>query len=176
MKNKQKQLKNNDKNTLKDFPKEMRTNEIEKYIDEIKKWDEIIKIKDLKYEIIKHKFDFQQFKTIRSFGDSIYNDKINIKEVKKKQNNLFENIVNFNNKGRPKSKKDKGKKQNTLDSIDTLYEDRRLILNAFRSGIFPVEEKHGKGLKTLTPKQMLQRLSIALGQLKAGNTSKNLIK
>ena len=73
----------------------MRTNEIEKYIDEIKKWDEIIKIKDLKYEIIKHKFDFQQFKTIRSFGDSIYNDKINIKEVKKKQNNLFENIVNF---------------------------------------------------------------------------------
>ena len=95
MKNKQKQLKNNDKNTLKDFPKEMRTNEIEKYIDEIKKWDEIIKIKDLKYEIIKHKFDFQQFKTIRSFGDSIDNDKINIKEVKKKQNNLFENIVNF---------------------------------------------------------------------------------
>ena len=84
MKNKQKQLKNNDKNTLKDFPKEMRTNEIEKYIDEIKKWDEIIKIKDLKYEIIKHKFDFQQFKTIRSFGDSIDNDKINIKEVKKK--------------------------------------------------------------------------------------------
>ena len=59
MKNKQKQLKNNDKNTLKDFPKEMRTNEIEKYIDGIKKWDEIIKIKDLKYEIIKHKFDFQ---------------------------------------------------------------------------------------------------------------------
>ena len=39
-----------------------------------------------------------------------------------------------------------------------------------------MEEKHGKGLKTLTPKQMLQRLSIALGQLKAGNTSKNLIK
>ena len=148
----------------------MRTNEIEKYIDEIKKWDEIIKIKDLKYEIIKHKFDFQQFKTIRSFGDSIDNDKINIKEVKKKQNNLFES------KGRPKSKKDKGKKQNTLDSIDTLYEDRGLILNAFRSGIFPMEEKHGKGLKTLTPKQMLQRLSIALGQLKAGNTSKNLIK
>ena len=29
--------------------------------------------------------------------------------------------------------------------------------------------KHGKGPKILTPKQMLQRLPIALAQLKAGN-------
>ena len=29
----------------------------------------------------------------------------------------------------------------------------------------------GKGLKILTPKQMLQRLPIALGQVKAGNNS-----
>ena len=29
----------------------------------------------------------------------------------------------------------------------------------------------GTGLKTLTPKQMLQRLPIALAQLKAGNNS-----
>ena len=33
----------------------------------------------------------------------------------------------------------------------------------------------GKGLKILTPKQILQRLSIALAQLKAGNTSENLL-
>ena len=33
----------------------------------------------------------------------------------------------------------------------------------------------GKGLKTLTPKQMLQRLSIALAQVKAGNNSENLL-
>ena len=38
------------------------------------------------------------------------------------------------------------------------------------------EAKHGKGLKILTPKQMLQRLQIALAQIKAGNTSKNLLK
>ena len=35
--------------------------------------------------------------------------------------------------------------------------------------------KHGKGLKILTPKQMLQRLPIALAQVKAGNTSENLL-
>ena len=34
---------------------------------------------------------------------------------------------------------------------------------------------HGKGLTTLIPKQMLQRLPIAFAQVKAGNTSKNLL-
>ena len=33
----------------------------------------------------------------------------------------------------------------------------------------------GKGRKILTPKQMLQRLPIALAQVKAGNTSGNLL-
>ena len=33
----------------------------------------------------------------------------------------------------------------------------------------------GKGLKILTPKQLLQRLPIALAQVKAGNNSENLI-
>ena len=42
------------------------------------------------------------------------------------------------------------------------------------------EEKHeekneGKGLRILTPKQMLQRLPIALTQVKAGNNSENLL-
>ena len=32
-------------------------------------------------------------------------------------------------------------------------------------------ETKGTGLKILTPKQMLQRLAIALGQVKAGNNS-----
>ena len=35
--------------------------------------------------------------------------------------------------------------------------------------------KHEKGLKTLTPKQMLQRLPMRLTQVKAGNTSENLL-
>ena len=35
--------------------------------------------------------------------------------------------------------------------------------------------KNGTGLKILTPKQMLQRLPIALAQVKAGNTLKKLL-
>ena len=36
-------------------------------------------------------------------------------------------------------------------------------------------ETEGKGLKILTPKQMLQRLPIALAQIKAGNNSESLL-
>ena len=36
-------------------------------------------------------------------------------------------------------------------------------------------ETNGKGLKILTPKQMIQRLPIALAQVKAGNNSENLL-
>ena len=87
----------------------MGTNEIKNETDEIKKWAEIIERKDLKYETNKYRFDFQQFETIRPFGDSFHNDKIIIKEAEKKQNNLFKNTLNFNNKSILKSIKDKKK-------------------------------------------------------------------
>ena len=53
-------------------------------------------------------------------------------------------------------------------------EQKKLILYAFRSGIFLMKEKQGKLLKILTSKQMLQKLSIAVAQVKPGNTSENL--
>ena len=37
------------------------------------------------------------------------------------------------------------------------------------------ETKYGEGRKILTPKQMLQRLPIALVQVKAGNNAENLL-
>ena len=54
------------------------------------------------------------------------------------------------------------------------------ILKCFiKQGIMLFEAKHeatkGKGLKILTPKEILQRLTIALAQLEAGNNSENLL-
>ena len=46
---------------------------------------------------------------------------------------------------------------------------------SIKIGIFPIKEKQGKGLKLLTPKQMLQRLPMALANVKAGNLSENLL-
>ena len=37
------------------------------------------------------------------------------------------------------------------------------------------DSKHGKGLKLLSLEQMLQRLPIALAQVKTGSTSENLL-
>ena len=37
------------------------------------------------------------------------------------------------------------------------------------------ESEQGKGFKILTPQQMLQRLPIALAQVKAGNNSESLL-
>ena len=48
--------------------------------------------------------------------------------------------------------------------------------NAFKSKSFPLQPTKAAGLKTLTPKQMLQRLPIALPQVKVGDTPKNLLK
>ena len=62
------------------------------------------------------------------------------------------------------------------------FEGREKVLNAFDSKIFPIKTK-GSGyleskpsnFKILTPKQMLQRLPIALAQIKAGNNSEGLL-
>ena len=90
----------------------MRTNKIKNEIDEIRKWEEKIKQKDLKYKPNKYLYDFQQFETIRSFGDSVYTGKINIDESDLDQSNLLENmiklIINLNQNQKKVRLKNKG--------------------------------------------------------------------
>ena len=50
-----------------------------------------------------------------------------------------------------------------------------MFLNAFESEVFPLKPTQGKEIKKLTTKQILQRLPKALAQVKAGNTSENLL-
>ena len=62
------------------------------------------------------------------------------------------------------------------------FEVREKVLDAFQSKIFSIKSRgsgilnpnHSK-LKVLTPKQMLQRLPIALAQVKTGNDSESLL-
>ena len=64
----------------------------------------------------------------------------------------------------------------TFDSVIAIYEGWESTFNTFRNGIFSNKrKKNGKGLKILTPKQILHRLPIALAEVKAGNTSENLL-
>ena len=50
-----------------------------------------------------------------------------------------------------------------------------MVLNTFKSVIFTLQSTKGTCLKILTLKQMLDRLTIALVQVIAGNTSENLL-
>ena len=50
-----------------------------------------------------------------------------------------------------------------------------IILEANKRAAEDQTEQEGTGLKTLTPKQMLQRLPIALSQVQAGNNSESLL-
>ena len=75
-----------------------------------------------------------------------------------------------------------GKKKIVLENLYNFFEGTEKILDAFESKIFPIKSK-GKGilnpdhfkLKVLTSKQMLQRLPIALAQVKASNNSESLL-
>ena len=66
--------------------------------------------------------------------------------------------------------------------MDKFFEGREKTYDAFESKIFLTKSK-GAGilnpnhseLKILIPKQMLQRLPIALAQVKAGNNSESLL-
>ena len=80
----------------------MRTNEIKNEMYEIKKWEEKIKREDLKYKTKNYTYDFQQYETIRSFGESIYTSKASIVEADEDESNLLKNLVEFNIKSRPK--------------------------------------------------------------------------
>ena len=83
-------------------------------------------------------------------------------------------------KGAKKSKEQK----NTIYNIEKLYkarneaikfcDDYSLMMSEAKSKAKQNETK-GTGLRILTPKRMLQRLPIALAQVKAGNSSENLL-
>ena len=76
--------------------------------------------------------------------------------------------------------------EKTLKNINMLFNGRNnvinfiegyssMILEAKRKAAEELNEQEGAGLKILGLKQMLQRLLIALAQVKAGNNSENLL-
>ena len=67
-----------------------------------------------------------------------------------------------------------------MHNIETLYKARNEAIKFYDDYSLIMSEAKikaakGTGLKILTPKQMLQRLPIALAQIKAGNNSENLL-
>ena len=67
-------------------------------------------------------------------------------------------------------------------NLYALFDGRERVFNAFESIICPIKiegigfsDFYHSNLKILTPKQILQKLSITFRRVKAGNTSENLL-
>ena len=122
-------------------------------------------------------YDFRGFKTIRTYGNEIRNNVTSLAVTNLEQVNLLAHIQNFMKNTKPQDPEQKKLKSDVLNSVRALVKVRELIYNAFRSGIFHrlEESQKGKGLKILTPNQMLKRLPIALAQIKAGSNSESLL-
>ena len=125
-------------------------------------------------------YDFRKFKTIRVFGNEIRNNIINMSMPNDEQSQLLKRINEFKSKTRPQNSESKKVKEDVLNSERALLKGREMVFKAFESGIFLKPEelkqsKKGTGFKILTPKQMLQRLPIALAQIKAGNNPDSLL-
>ena len=67
-----------------------------------------------------------------------------------------------------------------IKNVKKFYDSQESIINFYKDYYLMVinaayDAKQGTGLKILTSKQMLQRLPIALAQVKAGNNRENLL-
>ena len=155
-------------------------------INEIKRIEEIEKKVDrnkMFYKGTNKTYDFRNFKTIRTFCNEIRNNVINLDTANIEQTNLLSYVYDLSKKTRPRNPAQKQLKVDIVDSVTSLFQGREMVINAFKSGIFQVskesqedeESQEGKGLKILTPNQMLKRLPIALAQVKAGNNSESLL-
>ena len=146
--------------------------------------------------------DFAKEKTIRAFGVDIKNGDIMIDKANGLQIKLAQKKLNSNTK--PRNPNMAKEKSDVLNNAITLLKGREMVYNGFENGTFLLSNpsivlaesekssssEHssnyyeyilsetkisGTRLNLLTPKQMLQRLTIALAQIKAGNTSENLL-
>ena len=110
--------------------------------------------------------------------NAIKNNQIKFSEAKNEQNEFLNKLSNI------KIGKKTTEQKKVIKNIEKFYLSREDDINFFRDYIEMLSdanydakqnETKGKGLKILTPKQMLQRLPIALAQVKAGNNSENLL-
>ena len=130
---------------------------------------------DLKFEYVGPTNDvsFYEYKDSKELFNVVKNNEIKFSEIKNKQNDFLNKPSNI------KSGKKTREQKEVVKNLEKVYNSREEVINFFRDYNEMLlsdanydsknSETKGKGLKTLTPKQMLQRLPIALVQVKAGN-------
>ena len=152
---------------------------IDERYEKINDLDEKVNSDDLIYRYKGNTADenFDKFDNAINIINKIQNGEIELADVKRNQEKLKKYLGQIK-KGGKKTKEQK----NTLFDIEALYKARNEAIEFYddyslmmSEGKTKARATEGKGLKMLTPKQMIQRLPIALAQVKAGNNSENLL-
>ena len=135
---------------------------------------------NLKFEYVSQNkgVSFYEYRDSKEVFKAIRSSQIGFSEGKNKQNEFLNKLTNIKI-GRKTLEQEK-----VIGNLENFYNSRQEVINFFRDftemlsdGNYKDKqnETKGTGLKILTPKQMLQRLPIALAQVKAGNNSENLL-
>ena len=149
-----------------------------KKLDRIEELNNKIDYDNLKYVVYSSKkiYNFSELKDPLTILDEIKKGEMTPEEAKNYQKDYLSYLKNIR-----KGNKNVEQRQ-TLANLNMFYNAREeaikfiedygsLILEAKKLA----REQFGKGLKILTPNQMLKRLPIALTQVKAGNNSESLL-
>ena len=145
-------------------------------LEKINDFDERVISDDLIYRYKGRTADakFDEFDNALDTVNKIRDGKTDLADVKNNQQKSKFFLGTIQKETNQKSKK------NTLYNIEMLYKARNEAIKFYDDYSLMMSEAKNKatkgtGLKILTPKQMLQRLPIALAQVKAGNNSESLL-
>ena len=123
---------------------------------------------------------FDKFVNALNVINKIWNGEISLADVKNIQEKFKFYLGEIKKKGNAKINQKKQK--NALYNIEMLYKARSEAIKFYDDYCSVISKTNTKAkatkatrLKILTPKQMLQRLPIALAQVKAGNNSESLL-
>ena len=133
---------------------------------------------NLKFEYVGSTKDvsFYEYRDSKERFNVIKNSQIKFSEARNKQKEFLIKIneVKIGKKTTEQKEVIKNLSYNSREEVINLFRDFTEMLSDANYSAKQNETK-GTRLKILTPKQMLQRLSIALAQVKAGNDSETLL-
>ena len=121
--------------------------------------------------------DFSIYNNAISIFDMIKNKEISLSHAEENQANLKSNLADIKVDGKKNSAQKK-----LIKNVENFRDSRQAVIDFYKdyssmviNAAYDAKQQKGTGLKLLTPKQMLQRLPIALAQIKPGNNSEILL-
>ena len=133
---------------------------------------------NLEYVVYSSKkiYNFSELKDPLTLLDEIKKGEMTLEEARNYQKDYLSYLKNIRKGNKSVEQRE------TLANLNMLYNARKEAINFiedYSSMILEAKklaaEQEGKGLKILTPNQMVKRLPIALAQVKAGNNSESLL-